>query len=56
MVPLPLELYEVYIEALAEVARRFPFLVIGASPDTWHTTKSDKVVGRIVKKLIGIIK
>jgi hypothetical protein len=55
--PLPLELYSVYIDVLADVARRFPFLVAGASPSTWHISKRSKVVARqLVRKLREILR
>ena len=40
VVPLPVELYNTYIDTLAEVAGRFPLLVTGAAPNTWHIEKT----------------
>ena len=56
VVPLPNELYSEYIDVLAEVAGRYPYLVTGASPSTWHVTKKSKVVGQVVNKLRGILR
>jgi hypothetical protein len=55
VVQLPVELYNSYLEALADVGGRFPLLVTGALPSSWHIIKNDKIVGKIVKKLKGIL-